>query len=127
LSSLQADKGVVSGSTITWNASQQPDLERLNPNEEGQVEFSATIRNPAVRDTSTNITVKTAVKIKANEYADFLPGNDLTIKVESPGLVQTSVAQVSGPLPPQVGKSTVYRITLQLRNATNDYNNALFI
>lgn len=125
LSTIQADGGQVNNNTITWNASSARNLESLNPSESGTLRFTVKVRNPATRDTSTNISIKSSVKIKANEFSTFLPGNDLAVKVSSIASLAGAVDFVSGELPPKVGKSTTYRITFSLRNATNDFSNAL--
>jgi hypothetical protein len=65
------------------------------------------------------------VKIKANEYQDFLPGNDLALKVSSPATLSGSVKYVSGQLPLKVGQSTTMAVTMSLTNSTNDFNNAI--
>jgi hypothetical protein len=124
-SSLQAEGAQISNNTITWNASSDSKLETLNPNEGGSVQFNATIKNPPVRDTSRNIEVKTAVKMKSNEYDAYLPGNDLAIKISTQASIETSLEHVTGPLPPQVGKETTYRLTMSLKNSTNELTDGI--
>jgi uncharacterized repeat protein (TIGR01451 family) len=125
LTSLQAQGGEVSNNTITWNAGGVSNLEHLSPNESGTVNFIAKVKNPAVKDSSKNITINSTVKIKANEYQDFLPGNDLALKVSSPATLSGSVKYVSGQLPLKVGQSTTMAVTMSLTNSTNDFNNAI--
>ena len=124
-STIKAQGAEVNNDTISWNASAMPNLETLNPSESGTVTFSVGVRNPAVKDSSTNVTVTTRVKIKSNEYQTFLPGNDLVTKISSPSSLSGGVDYVSGSLPPAVGKITTYRITLSLKNATNDYSDGI--
>ncbi len=125
LSTIQAEGGQVNNDTISWNASGVSNLERLNPNESGTVRFAARIKNPAVRDSSKNVTVNTTVKVKANEYQTFLPGNDLSVKVSSPATLAGSAKHVSGQLPLRVGISTTMQVTVTLTNSTNDFNSAV--
>lgn len=120
LGSIQAEGAQINNGTITWNASSNANLETLNPNEAGTLEVSFRINNPPVRDTSKNLEIKTSTKIKSDEYETFLPGGDLAIKVSTQASVETSVEHVSGELPPQVGKATVYRLNMALRNSTNE-------
>lgn len=122
-SSIKADNAQVSGSTITWNASNMPELETVNSNGGGDLRFTVNIKNPATRDTSKNLTVNSTVKIKSDEYDSFLPGNTISIKVASPASIVGSLAFVSGSLPPKVGQDTVYKVSLTLRNSTNDLSN----
>ena len=120
LGSIQAEGAQVNNGTITWNASSNSNLETLNPNESGNLEFSLKIKNPPVRDTSRNLEVKTAVKIKSDEYETFLPGGDLAIKISTQASVDTSLEHISGQLPPQVGKESTYRLNIALSNSTNE-------
>ncbi len=124
-SSIRAEGGQVNNATIIWNASSESNLETLNPNESGTLNFSVKINNPPVRDTSKNIEVRSSVKIKSAEYAEFLPGNDLAIKISTLASVETSLEHVSGALPPRVGESTTYRVNIALRNGTNELRDGL--
>ncbi len=127
LASLSAEGGQINNNTITWNAAGVPNLERLNPSEDGNVRFSFGIKNPPVKDSSKNLEVKTSVKIKANEYSTFLPGNDLALKIETQSELEGSLVHVNGELPPKVGKTSTYQVTLSLKNTTNDIENAVVI
>lgn len=124
---IKADAGLVSGDTITWNAAGVPALERLNPGESGIVRFSVELKNPAVKDSSENITVVTKSRIKSAENAVFLEGNEVTLKVSSPSSIESSTAFVSGPLPPKVGQTTTLQVSVALRNGSNDYREGSLI
>lgn len=121
-SSLQAQGGQVVGGTITWNAAGAPNLEILNPGEEGVLNFFVRVRNPATKDSSKNLSVKLTSKIKADEYSTFLPGSSLEIKISSPAEIQPGLSFISGSLPPKVGTQTRYKATLKLLNSTNDFS-----
>ena len=121
LSSLRAEGGQVNNNTILWNASTIPNLESLAPNESGQLSFSLQLNNPAVKDSAKNLTVISNIKIKSNEYGAYFSGNALTLKVSSPSAIKANLSFVSGQLPPQVGRQSVYKIKLSLNNSTNDY------
>jgi hypothetical protein len=123
LSTLQAESGDINNNTIIWNASNVPNLATLNPSDAGQLSFSVTVKKPATRDSSKSLTVVSDIKIKSNEYSTFLPGNQLTLKVTSPLTLESKLDYVSGSLPPQVGKATVYKVSLSLKNEANDYSN----
>ncbi|MBL8030480.1 MAG: hypothetical protein JNN11_04500 [Candidatus Doudnabacteria bacterium] len=125
LSSIKAEGGEVNNNTIIWSASGVPNLEILNPSESGNLSFSFSLKNPAVKDSSTNLTVVSDVKIKSNEYQTFLPGNQISLKVSSPSVLSSSLAFVSGQLPPKVGQSSTYKIKLSLSNSTNEYGEAV--
>ncbi len=121
LSSITAEGGTVSNNTIQWNASGVPQLENLSPSEGGQLSFRLKIKDPAVKDSSTNLTVVSGIKIKSNEYDGYFPGNELSLKIASPMKIGTRLDFSSGPLPPKVGKSTVYKVRFELSNSSNDY------
>ncbi len=125
LGSIQAEGAQINNGTITWNASSNSNLETLNPNESGSLEFSMRIKDPPVRDTSKNLEVKTAVKIRSDEYDTFLPGGEIAIKISTQAAVQTSLEHIGGESPPQVGKSSTYRLTVSLRNSTNELRDGL--
>ncbi len=125
LSSIKAEGGEVNNNTIIWSASGVPNLEILNPSESGNLSFSVNLKNPATKDSSTNITVVSDVKIKSNEYQTFLPGNQVSLKVSSPASLATSLSYVSGQLPPKVGQSTTYKIKISLSNSTNEMGEAV--
>jgi hypothetical protein len=123
LGSLRAEGGQINNNTITWNASSVQNLENLAPNESGQLSFSLQINNPAVKDSSKNLTLVSNIKIKSSEANDFYPGNTLSLKVSSPSKIESDLSFVSGQLPPKVGLSCVYKVKLALSNSTNDYSN----
>lgn len=123
--SIQAEGGQINNNTITWNASGVSKLENLSPSETGSVRFDVEVKNPAVKDTSRNIDIKTTVKIKSNEYDTYLPGNDLAVKISTVASLQRSLDFASGSLPPKVGTQTTYKVTLSLKNTTNDVDNSI--
>lgn len=126
ISSIKAEGGAeVNNNTVTWNTGSVSNFEHLNPNESGSLQYTAKINNPVTRDSSKNITVNSTVKIKSNENAAYLPGNALSIKISSPSGLSSSVSVVSGPNPPQAGSTTIYQVTLALRNSNNDFTDGL--
>ncbi len=126
LSSIKAEGGAeINNNTITWNTASVRNFEKLNPNDSGTLQYSVKVNNPAVRDSSENITINSSVKIKSNENSSFLPGNSLSIKVSSPSSLASEVALVSGPHKPQSGATTIYEVTLILRNSNNDFDDGI--
>ncbi len=125
LTSIRSDTGLVRDNSITWNASGVPALERLNPSDSGTVRFTVRVNDPAVAGNAKNIEVKSAVKIRSNEFRDFLPGNALAIKVSSPSDMSGSSAHAGGSLPPRVGVPSTYTVYIELKNSSNDYSNGV--
>lgn len=124
LSTVQAEGASISGNTITWNAVSKPELEVLNPNESGSLSLSLKIRDVPVQDRSVNPTVVTSVKIKSDEYDAYLPGNKLEVKISTQFNMETVVSFLDGARPPKVGQATRYKVTINLKNTTNDISSS---
>lgn len=122
LASIRAEGGVINNNSISWNAAGVSKLASLSPNQGGQLSFSVKVNNPAVKDSSKNLTVVSNIEIRSNEYSTPLPGNKLNLKVSSPSSMSSTLNFVSGALPPEVGQSTTYKVTLSLTNSTNDFS-----
>ena len=124
-SSIRAEGAQINNSSIIWNASGVPQLGTLLPNKTGQLTFSLRVNNPATKDASTNLNIISNLSIKSNEYSSPFPGNQLNLKVSSPSSINPSLTFSSGQLPPQVGKSTTYKVTLSLTNSSNSFSNGI--
>ncbi len=124
-STISAQGAQINNDTIIWNAAAVPQLASLLPNQSGQLSFSVKVNNPATKDASTNLTVVSNIKIQSNEYTTAFPGNQLTLQISSPASINTNVTYVSGALPPQVGKNTIYQITLSLANSSNSFSSGV--
>jgi hypothetical protein len=124
-SSLAAEGGQINNNTIIWNASGVPQLASLSPNQSGQLSFRIKINNPATKDSSKNLNVISSISIKSNEYSTPFPGGQLNLKVSSPTSINTALSYISGQLPPQVGKATIYKVTLSLTNSSNDFSSGV--
>jgi Domain of unknown function DUF11 len=127
VNTIKSDSGLTQDTTITWNGSSVKQLESLKPGESGTVRYSVQLNNPAVKDSSKNLLVISKPKIKSNENTEFLPGNDLSLKVASPGSISTSVGTADGPIPPKVGETTTMKVILNLNNGTNDYREGVLV
>lgn len=124
-SKISADSGQVVGNTITWNASSLPILAKLSPSDSGSLKFSIKVNNPATTDAQKNLLIISKVQIRSNEQKNSFPGNQLSLKISSPANLSGSVNHVGGPLPLRVGQTSTFKITLEIRNSTNDLNNGL--
>lgn len=124
-STIQAEGGQVNNNTIIWSASGVPNLEILNPSESGTLRFSVRVKDPASKDSSTNLTVLSEIKIKSNEAQSFFPGNSITLKVSSPVSLNSQASYLGGSQPPKVGQATQYKIHLALTNFTNNYDSGV--
>lgn len=124
LSTIQAEGAQINNNTIIWNASSKKDLEVLSPNDNGQVSYSVRIKNPPVKDGSTKLTVNSKVKIKSDEYSEYLPGNDISLKVSTKASFGQTVDFAGGSVPPKAGTQTLFKVTWTVRDTSNEINNA---
>jgi hypothetical protein len=83
------------------------------------------VKDPVTKDSSENLTVVSSVRVTSAEYSAPLLGNEIKLKVTSPSQVSVSLQQVSGELPPQVGKETTYELTFRVTNSSNSFTGAL--
>ncbi len=125
LSSIQAQGAIVNNNTITWNAASVAQLALLAPNEDGDLHFSINIKNPATKDSSTNLKIISHVKIKSDEYSEYFTGGDINLKISSLFNLSSALSYMTGSLPPKVGTNTTYKIVLSLRNSTNDFTDGV--
>lgn len=123
LSSVRTQGGQVNNNTISWNASGVPQLQSLLPSQSGDLSFSVKIYNPAVKDSSKNLLLASSIQIQSSEYTSAFPGGQLNLKISSPSAINAVLSYISGQLPPQVGKITVYKVRLALTNSSNDFSN----
>ncbi len=125
-SSIQAESAYVQDKTITWNGSSLGILESLNSADEGKVRYTFTVANPASK-LDTNITISNKIKIKSNQNTTFINGSPISVKVSSPSTMSGKAEYSSGQNPPQVGKSSSYKVALSLTNSSNDYREGVVI
>jgi len=123
--------------TITWKASNLPELNFLNPGQEGKVRFSIKIKNslPINNYSDKNFEIINTVKVDSLQAPislkdiDIAGESKLSTKIKSQLTIQTQAyynddsIPNSGPIPPKVGEVTTYTIKLRLTNSSNDLNN----
>ncbi len=124
LSSIQASTASISGSTITWDASQVQNLAQLGAGESGKLVFSVRVKNPATTSNQTNLTLDAHPQIQSAEYQQPFAGQDLALKISTTPQIYGTVSYASGANPPAVGQSTTYTVEIDLKNTTNDITNA---
>lgn len=126
--------GTKSKGTLTWTKQQVPALASLKPGDKVDVTITVPTLSsfiPARTDRNLTITANAAVtspSLAAAGAATNTPQATIIAKVNSV-LTLTSIGRYfseagtavgSGPLPPEVGKTTTYRITWTVSNAYND-------
>ncbi|MBI2639637.1 MAG: hypothetical protein HYW90_01975 [Candidatus Sungbacteria bacterium] len=136
LTTLRIDNGVYDplNHEIRWAGATRPELKRVNPGQEGVLNFSVILRpSPPLRSSSDrNFTLSSlgiidlsvvpeefrGIKLRYEDKLDFKIGTMLTLKGHA-AYFDSSV-QNSGPLPPKVREETTYTVFWQLANQTND-------
>ena len=118
LSSVKAPDGQVepNDNMIVWSSQQDSQLNNLNIQQQGEVDFSVKVENAS----NVEITDEVDVQQVAQKF---------TIKVNSGltvsqgGYFKDPDISNSGPVPPQVGNATTYTITWNVKNYFSDTNN----
>jgi hypothetical protein len=120
-----------SRSIIIWNASDLPELSRLEPGQGGSVSFSVFVR----KDIGTSGTAGKDLTVRTKASIDS-PDIPLENKIVSSNVLETKIGTVAffdvngyyfdaavpntGPIPPKVGQETTYTIHLVATNFLND-------
>ncbi len=120
--------------TITWRAADVPELALLAPGASGKIMFSVTVlgRLPIANTNDQNFVVTTRAVIDSPDVPTpvgsnkVVSSNTSVVKIITPvtfvaeGFYNDYVISNSGPLPPEVGKTTTYTLRWSLTNASND-------
>ena len=120
--------------TITWNKNFQPNFALIKDGAEGEVSFSAPVRDGIVplNVKDTNKSVKIIAVMESPKAPLSLGGLSLraesqievklksVLGVKSKGYYYEGPFSNSGPVPPRVGEKTTYTIIWHISNTTND-------
>lgn len=137
---VEIDNGYFDSSakTITWKASDLPQLSSLEPGVIGEISFSV----PVVSDLKIknsedkNFIINSVAKIDSSNYLDpsgtnkIVVSNELNLKLNSKALFATngfytdSDVKNYGPMPMVVGKETSFAIHWSVANSSNDLTGA---
>ena len=123
---------------LVWSPGGTPELRSVASGAGGELTFSVSMRGqPAVRTAADkNLTIKIHSQISAASIPEEFEGTALgtedsvELKVESRvlfsgrAIFHASPIPTSGVLPPKVGQKTAYTIVWEVRNFTNDLENA---
>ncbi|MEX0917767.1 MAG: hypothetical protein WDZ93_01270 [Candidatus Paceibacterota bacterium] len=113
--------------TITWDSSSESRLDQLGPGDTHTVRFSMTPDTDALRTPQINAEVSVrARRVRESQVSDSLVGSTrATIKVASVARLVSSTGHESGPVPPEVGDTTVYELSLRAEGGSNDIGGAV--
>ncbi len=127
LSTLESPNGEVrqSDSLVAWDYKTVQDLKLLNPQQEGQVEFSVKLKNNwDVSDAEKNnmvIVDRVDISQISQEFQTKV-NSKLEFSQNAYYSEQNGISN-SGVMPPIVGQPTTYAITWQVRSVFNDVKN----
>ncbi|XKT74572.1 MAG: hypothetical protein ACJKTH_00550 [Patescibacteria group bacterium UBA2163] len=130
-SSVTADRGFwrSTDNTIVWSRESDPVLGDVEPGASGILSFSftprdaddGTYRNPEI---NLNATVR-ARRISETNVPEVLEsGTEARVLVQTDLMLESAVAHMSGPIPPQADTETIYTISWTVQNSSNDLANA---
>jgi uncharacterized repeat protein (TIGR01451 family) len=138
-SKIQLKKGFydIPRKTITWRASEIPELANINPGSSGRIDFSLLIldRLPIEGPNDKNFTIVTTAKIDSPSIPNPIGSNKIIasnrmelklnsrVVLETTGFYKDNHIENSGPIPPQVGKETTFTMHWKIINVSNDVNN----
>ncbi len=129
-------KGTLSGRTLTWTKAQVPGLAKIEPGKGGDILLRLPVRSgPNITEQGDkNFTSTIAVRASVGSMDDVTGKNfetqakpletkfstKLNVEPEGRYYSDEQVPIGTGPLPPQVGKETMYEMSWTLTNATNE-------
>ena len=136
-STLATDSGGAfdqSTNTITWKASDYPNLANLDPGQGGTIKFSIKVKDsiPVQSINDKNFIISSVAKIDSPDIQSTLAsdkvisGNEMDLRLNSQialdvkGYYTDPLISNSGPIPPTVGQTTSYTIHLKVSNVSND-------
>mgnify|MGYP006281355227 CR=1 FL=1 len=124
-------EGVEKGNTITWTPEQIPKLENLEVGEEGTIDFSIEVIPFPANDLDKSFEIRSYAQFilgeGGEEQATTSPDNrsnaivskinsDLSLTEEIRYFNKDNIPVGTGPLPPQVGEETTFKVYWELRN-----------
>lgn len=127
--------GVRNGNRITWTKKQIPSLGKIDPNDEGTLDFSVPFIDKAPSGATGEIIVNAYVEASiatidgeksdrmtktATVTAKTVSNTELT--AEAHYFNDDGIPVGSGPLPPKVGEATTYRVSAVIENDLHELN-----
>ena len=132
---VDKNNGTVTGRTIVWTKTEIPALASLSKDQEGTIDFSVPVRTVNEASLIRNFEIKSYAQFATGGKAEDLSkdnesnrSNQLTIKINSDVSLDESVryfdedniAVGTGPLPPQVGQTTTFKVYWKIENSLHE-------
>jgi hypothetical protein len=120
--------------TITWRASDVPELAVLNPGQRGEIDFEIPVYEiiPVNNESEKNFTLVSTAKIDSPDVPTplgsnkIISSNKIELKLNSKIILEREVfyndkdIANTGPIPPIVGQATTYTVRWKVANVSND-------
>ncbi len=132
-----SNDGSVSRKTISWTASEIPELKKLEPGDSGEIKFSINVANYNNVEFGQDLNVESYAQFSIGNIEDFSGeedhlndnssntvinklNSDLSIKEEVLYFDADNIPVGSGPLPPVVGEQTSFKYYWTLKNSLHE-------
>ncbi len=123
LQEAKSDTGQIRGNQMVWQPAAVPELRIVNPGQKGKFNARVQIRDEGALS-QKNPVAQTRSDFRADTLTETLKGDALAFKVGTNITLDAEAQIISGPARPEIGQTTVYRITLSVENSVNDLENA---
>lgn len=140
-SKLSIDRGSFDESkkTISWKASDVPELINIQPKGKGELKFTVPVLEiiPVTGVQDKNFTVRTVAKIDSPDIPSVASENKIIgssamelklgskVIIETLGYYEDANVENSGPMPLEVGKETTYTMHWTIFNVSNELQDAV--
>lgn len=133
---VDKNNGAISGNTISWSKEEIPELEVLQPSQEGTIDFSLKVKDfgkPEVGkvyqvssfaqfNVGSGLSVNSASDNKSNTIINKI-NSDLKFSEQIKYFNDDNIAVGSGPLPPKAGERTSYKVYWTITNNLHELKN----
>ncbi len=131
------NKGREKGNTIFWTKTEIPELEEVEKNQSGEINFSINVLPFREMDLGENFEIKSYAQYSIGDKDEVKENNDnrsneIVNKINSDLNLAESVRYFNddnipvgtGPLPPKVGETTSFKVYWTVTNNIHELNNA---
>lgn len=116
---ININDGIITGKTITWKSATLSQLGLVSPSEKGDINFNVPIKQSLLTNLK-NQSISVGVSIYSDQMTKPVRTSDHQLKIISKLGLSVTGNFVSGALPMEVGKTTIYALTFILTNLSND-------